>query len=135
MTAEGIKCSPHCGFGCTQAAYDQATREAGELVAALGGAPWRAEVWENAGWCYAAKHATAPFMVTVDRKGSRVSGGWTVVGYTAWINGGRQVIERGETPAKAWLAAYLKFKERVRSEQEILCHAKQANTLMHGVRA
>lgn len=52
-----IYCSPGCGgeaeWGCTWAKYQQAIRKAKALAAKLGPG-WKANVWENMGWHYAA---------------------------------------------------------------------------------
>lgn len=46
------RCSPACGYGCTQAAYEKAHRDAKVLLARLRGRGWKIRVWENAGWHY-----------------------------------------------------------------------------------
>ena len=46
-------CSPACGGGCTQEAFQEATRLAAALAQRLGQG-WEPNVWENLGWHYSA---------------------------------------------------------------------------------
>lgn len=46
-----IYCSPACGYKCTWAAYQLATRRAKALCKLLGPG-WEPHVWENGGWHY-----------------------------------------------------------------------------------
>lgn len=48
-----VYCAPACGRGCTKAAYDEARREAAEIVKQLGSG-WKIEMSENLGWVAAA---------------------------------------------------------------------------------
>ncbi len=48
-----VFCSPACGGNCKKAEYDQAVKAANELAAILG-AGWEPDVWENLGWHYRA---------------------------------------------------------------------------------
>ena len=49
----GIYCSPGCGSNCTKADHDEAQRKGAELAQRLGPG-WKADVWENCRWHYAA---------------------------------------------------------------------------------
>lgn len=56
-----IYCSPACGGGCTVAQHLRATLAADKLVRQLThgtGRGWKARVWENLGWHYAAERGT-----------------------------------------------------------------------------
>lgn len=90
-----IRCSEWCGFGCTQAAFDQATKEASEMVARLGPG-WTARVWENGGWHYSAVKGVAEVHANIC--GSALMGGWTVRNYTTYLNSQKQVIADAATP-------------------------------------
>lgn len=68
-----IKCAKWCGFGCTQKAFDQATREAKALAKSLGPG-WKPDVWENWGWNYTVSNGS--ITVGQDRTGDHVKGGW-----------------------------------------------------------
>lgn len=85
-------CAPWCGFHCHHAAFEQATREAAEL-AALMGAGWEPRVWENCGWNYDVCNGLAE--VHVIRNGSGWQGGWTVSGYSGWLQSRPQHIASG----------------------------------------
>lgn len=44
-----VYCSPACGYGCTWAAFTEATRASAKLAKQLGPA-WEPRVWDNLGW-------------------------------------------------------------------------------------
>lgn len=60
-------CSPSCGGGCTWKEYQQAVRDADQLVKQLRGEGWKPVVWENLGWHFQA--VSGPVQVYGDRRG------------------------------------------------------------------
>lgn len=118
-------CSPNCGFGCTHAAYEQATREARALAERLGG-DWKPRVWENTGWRYEVGLGVCRITVTL-KGGGAISGGWVVAGYTAWINTSPQFIsEIRETPEEA-------FREALGLMQEVFDQLSDSVKGMHRI--
>ena len=91
-------CSPSCGFGCSKAAFDQATAEAAALVKLLGEG-WSADVWENWGWHYAAVKGCVQIHPSIS--GRAITGGWEVTGYTCYFNTEKQHIARAKEAADA----------------------------------
>lgn len=101
-----VYCAPRCGVKCTKAAFDQATAEAAALAARMGDG-WEPHIWENGGWNYQVAKGCA--IIRVDRKGTARDPGWSIVGYSAWVEfheidagcGTIQFIEKAETPEDA----------------------------------
>jgi hypothetical protein len=60
-------CSPACGCGCTRLSYEQAVRDAVQLVQRLRGTGWQAQVWEQNGWHFRASSGLV--QVYGDRRG------------------------------------------------------------------
>ena len=104
-----IYCAPACGSGCTWAAYQKAIRDGSALARELppGFLP---HVWENMGWHYAATRKTPGAEIQVHPCNHQ----GRVISYTVFLNGTKQFVTNGRTPAialnKAILAAraYLK---------------------------
>ena len=92
-----VYCAPACGAGCTKAAFNAATR-AGKALAKRLGKGWKATVWENMGWHYAAISECGRWKVHPSLHRGKV------VGYMAFLgspgHGGRWV-EHGKTPQSA----------------------------------
>jgi hypothetical protein len=44
-----IYCSPFCGYGCTYASFQDATKKSEALARSMGEG-WASDVWENLGW-------------------------------------------------------------------------------------
>lgn len=104
-----IYCSPGCGRGCTQEEFDDATRR-GEALATELGAGWRARVWENLGWHFAAISPSGGIKVHPVRTGL-----WQAFLGEPDSRGGRWV-ECGDTPR----AAVEVVLETARAEVEAL---------------
>jgi hypothetical protein len=95
----GVYCSPRCGYKCTRVGHDRALNEARMMASRLGEG-WEGSVWENCGWHAQAKKGVA--RVTQRVTGSKIAATYTVIGYTAWIEGSKQFIADAETPEDAF---------------------------------
>jgi hypothetical protein len=102
------KCDPRCGAGCTQAAYDKATREAAQLCSRLGPG-WKPVVHDNLGWHY---HAQNGIVRIYPRTiGSHVSGQWEKPhSYWCSINASKQFHATAENPEAAFREALLQMR-------------------------
>lgn len=86
-----IYCAPCCGFNCTWEAFQKANREARKLATSLGKG-WSPRVWENRGWCFAARSPCRHISVHKHGQGD----------YTAYLSSGTncmggQWVGRGKT--------------------------------------
>lgn len=109
-----IYCSPGCGAKCTWKAFIAAKKRGRELARLLGPS-WKAEVWENLGWHYAAKSSVG----TVHHFGK--------THFWADLNAdGRQVEADGRTPIAALKAAIDKAAQ-TRDAMDALLNSKPLN--------
>lgn len=83
-------CSPACGYNCTIQHFRQA-KKAGADLAHILGPGWRADVWENLGWHYAAMSPERDIRVMKGKSNN----------YIAFLNGD---CGEGATPEHAVLA-------------------------------
>lgn len=60
-------CAPRCGYRCTWAAFQLATKRA-KALCKLMGPGWEPRVWENGGWNYEVHKGTAQIYVHHDYK-------------------------------------------------------------------
>lgn len=111
---------------CTRAAFDQATREAAELVAHLGPG-WEPVVWENLGWHYKATLTSGDLVLTVhsNTRGSNTRGGWTIRGYGAQFSGAMSVSADGKTPEAAVIAVIEVIRTQYESLGEVLASTRK----------
>ncbi len=106
------RCAKWCGSGCTEEAYQKATRDAEVLAKQLGDG-WKPRVWENMGWHFEAVSSCGRLEVhgPDTRNGGRF--------YTAYLGeadepGGRWA-EHGKT-AKAAVKATVREGKRELAE-------------------
>lgn len=118
-----IYCAPFCGYRCTWAAFQKATRDAQALCKRLGKG-WQPRVWENLGWHYSAIDASSYWKVNASKYRGEV------IGYLAFFgvpepSGGRWA-EHGKTPEEA----IANMQRRVRGEVRELA---KLNVLLENV--
>lgn len=115
----GIYCSPGCGCNCTKANHDQAQR-LGAALAERMGPGWRADVWENGRWHYAA------ILDISDKEHIRIHNGarWPTFEhiegqdkYSVYLNTRPQFITEHTDPHVALDAAIDALREHIESLQ------------------
>jgi hypothetical protein len=106
----GVFCSPSCGFGCKQVAYDRVVRE-GKNLAEHMGPGWKMKVWDNLGWHYKVRNGVVD--LHPKRQGDCREGTYSIYGYQVFFNSDKQFIGDGDTPELALADALKKVKNSV----------------------
>ena len=100
-----VRCAPACGAGCTQAAFELATKRAEALCKKLGDG-WTPRVYENLGWHASVVGCAGHLKVHINVRGDTRTTDSAVYGYTAFLNPDANGVggvwaESGKTPEAA----------------------------------